>query len=336
MSNIPKRRIYMSAQRIPYINYVPNDGRVVILSGYYDCEMQQFYTYMLIPDGTIVAIPALDMLEGTYIARAPANERLDCRLPLLETTINYFSFGDMLSVLRDAEQDLINGLASLHKYFVLLHHVNGHKDHSGNLLISTEVEYAFGNHRSFYDLLHKMISIIRRFYQEKAPELPDSFAKIATKDAQELVEKYALPEPLIDFYKNRENVFLQLRDIRDNIFHHGHSPDSSFTFPDGFAVRVEDRLAKRLANLNLWPEDLLRENRLGSILAILAFLVNDMFDAMDGLQASLLAYVAVLPPPTISGNKVFLRSAVSSHLASLGVYRQKHWFYPKEILNISE
>ncbi len=165
-----------------------------------------------------------------------------------------------------------------------------------------------------------------------APTLPDSFRKIAGKSPKHLETVYRFPSPIVQFYKSREELFLRLRSIRDNVFHHGHSPGVLFEFDDGFATAIDDHFAKQLDAFNLWPEDRLKPNRLGSVLPIFSFLVKDMFDAMNHLGDTLLECVPDLPAALADGYQVFLRSSVSRHLLSLDRYQSEQWFDPKEIL----
>jgi hypothetical protein len=334
VTETPKSHMFVKAHELPYLSRVPDDGRSIVINPYYDTDARCFYVYSPQPGGAIFVFQPIDYIEGTYIAKGAANSLLDRRLPFSETITQHFSFRDVFYALTDAEQDLINGLCSLHKYFVLLDYANENNDLSDRLMMSTEVEYAFGNHRAFYDCLHRIICIVHKHYQPKSSEPPDSFAKIETKIDQDLATKYLFPKPLVDFYKARRDTFLKLRDIRDNIFHHGHSPDIIYKFRDGFAIGIDDRLAQRLGALNLWPDRLLKPNRLGSVLAIFEFLVRDMFDAMNDLGSTFISCFQDPPPPIATGYQVFLRSSVSKHLASLDEYRQEHWFDPKAVLGI--
>lgn len=333
MLETPKQFPFIKAHELPYVSLVPEDGRSIVVSPYYDSETNSFYAYSLQPNGAILVLKAVDYVHGTYIAKAPANQELDCRMPFSETLIQHFSFKDILSAYHDAENDLINGLGSLHKYFVLLNYANENHDISDSFLVGTEIEYAFGNHRSFYDCLNKMICILHKKYIPSAPTLPDSFRKIAAKSEHHLETTYRFPRPIVEYYKTREDIFLKLRSIRDNIFHHGHSPDRLFKFEDGFAIAIDDHFAQQLGTLNLWSEGVLKPNRLGSVLPIFAFLVKDMFDAMNHLGATFLNCFQNPPPPIAEGHQVFFRSSISRHLISLDKYQKEQWFNPKMILD---
>ncbi len=323
----------IEARELPYVTHIPADGRLVVLMGYYDADEEQFYTFLQ-SGGKIAVIPSGEMLEGRYIAQFPAKPDIDRQLPLSETLVQHFSFQDVIATLLHVERDLINGLASLQKYFILLHFAKEYGDVSYMLMISTEVEYAVGNHRAFYDRLHGIVCALHPRYHGKSVTLPDSFAKLAEKDGNELDEKYGLPHPLIEFYHGRKRSFLKLRKIRDNIFHHGHSLEIIFLLPDGFALRMGDRFAKELRELGLWEDALLKPNGLCSILPILEYLTRDMSEAAESLASSLLQTFEDLPTSIAAGHHVFFRSTLTRHLTLLDKYRKQHWFDPAKILGV--
>jgi hypothetical protein len=320
---------------LPYLSCVPRDGRSIVVAPYYDSDAHQFYVCHPVPDGRMAILPAHGVLEGLYLAKRCADLESDRDMPFSQVVLQHFSYKDVWVVSREIERHLINGLASLHKYFVILLYAGEHEHDSYGPMITAELEYAFVNHRALYDRLHE---IVRRIHQRcggKGHNLPDSFARTANRSKQDLQDKHLLPQPLVGFYKDREEVFLKLRCVRDNILHHGHSPEQPFLFPDGIAVSVDDRLASQLGDFGLWPESLLRPNRLGSALAILEFLARDMFDVMDDLGSRLLSCFPDPPEPIARGYSVFLRSTVSRHLVSLDEYKQTHWVDPRRALGIA-
>jgi hypothetical protein len=304
--------------------------------GYYDKDVDRFCAYSLQPGNKVLVLPNAILQEGTYISKEAAQPDKDYRFLLTEELIQHFSYEEIIKVYRAIEEDVINGLATLQEYFVLLFFSKHHRDHSDHLMIKTVVEYAFGNHRAFYDLLNDLICIIHKMFEPKAPDFKNknSFEKFTTMHADELQNKYYFPPPIVSFYKAREEKFLKLRYIRNNIYHHGHSPDHSFTLEDGFAFRVDDRFTAKLGNLNLWPEKLIKPNRLGSVLAILEYLVRDMIYAADQLAVALPLCFQVLPQSIAPGHQIYFRSSVGKHIIGLDEYRDKHWFDPAVVLGL--
>ena len=231
-----------------------------------------------------------------------------------------------------ASQDLINCLGYIEKYFILLHHVKQFKGTNANALLQVELEGIFGLHRSYYDLLQMVINEVFCRNLSQKVTLPDSFHKLVQKEPDELENKYCLPSPLIQFYQKKKSLFLACLQIRDNIFHHGHSFDSIFAFDDGFAVDVNEKPWITLKPIiNLWPEEKLRNKRLGSILVVFAMLAEDMFKTMTYLGDAILASFQK-PPIICFDDNVYLRTHFARHLHRLSKYERDQWISPVQVL----
>lgn len=100
-----------------------------------------------------------------------------------------------------------------------------------------------------------------------------------------------------------------------------------------YGIRIEGNIGKSLEGVDLWPPHLQKPNSLGSMLAVLEFLVRDMFYTMSTLGQSILDSFQQAPTPIYQGFKFFLRSRLVQHLKKLDDYKNKHWFSPSEILN---
>ena len=323
----------IEGRELPYLTRLPDGGRCIIAMAYYDDAEDQFHCYAKQPTGEFFALRPLTMVSGTYVAKSAADPACDVHLPFSETVFQHFSLPNLWSLLDQLEHDLQNGLSSLHKYFVILRHAQATDDGTAGSLISTEVEYTIANHRSFYDLIQRVVMAINSSYHLQPRQLKDSFAKLAQRDTDYLCNELQLPPPIAQFYKSRADLFLLLRDIRDNVFHHGHSLGTIHVGEDGFAMAIADRFNRRLQGLNLWPDDLLKPNRIGSVLAVVALIVRDMFDTMENLGTALIDSFATLPPAVADGCHVYLRSPLARHFHFLPMYEQKHWFNSDEILN---
>lgn len=325
-------RNLIEARELPYISRHPNDGRCIVAITHYDNIEDQFICYSAQPNGKLLLLRPISMVVGMYVAKLPADATRDYHLPFAEIVFQHFSLPNIWSLVEQLHHDLLNGVATIHKYFVILSHAKTVDSSLASSLISTELEYAIGNHRAFYDLLHKVVMAVNSTYHPHTQQLKDSFAKLVEKESDYLRNNLKLPDPIVQFYKTREDVFLLLRGIRDNIYHHGHTPDFIFTMDDGFAIALSDRFSGRLHRLNLWPDHLLKTNHLGSVLAALEFVVRDMCDAMVQLGQSLINSFVNLPAAVADGYRLYLRSPLGKHLYMLDEYRAKHWFDPDEIL----
>jgi hypothetical protein len=119
---------------------------------------------------------------------------------------------------------------------------------------------------------------------------------------------------------------MAIRGLRDNIVHHGHTPEFVFTLPDGFALSLTNDMWSKLQTTLIWPEQLLKPNRLASMLALLVYLVDDMNDSMSELGVALSESFQQLPPAVASGYELLLRNHLVVHCNMLADYRTKHWF----------
>lgn len=326
---------FVEIQQVPYVKHVPTDGRSVILSAYYDHQAKQWSIYQPY-EGKVLALPVSTLVEGFYVSEAPADKNSDVRIELPEFVFQHFSVPALVNIDDQIAQDLVNQLAGIHKYFVILHHMNVYDDGTAIDLMSSEIEYALTNHRSFYDILNRAVREILRHTTSGARKLPDSFRKVAQQAPEHLSEKFGLPTPIVEFYKAKEVVFMMLRDLRDSVVHHGKTPDSVYHFADGFGLSVDRHLFSAMQPLRLWPSELLKENRIGSLLAVFNFLARDMFDTMNILAQQLKLCFKELPRPVAEGYSTYLRSRFTPHLVRSDEYAARQWIAPGEMLKLSE
>lgn len=328
-------------QELPYVSHAPTDGRIIPALPFLD-ESGKWHAYVRHPKGGLVEIRPIDAAATCYLSKGDPPTARDTHMPLCHVVTQHFSFADTMGVLRDIEDDYLNSLASLHKYFVLLNYAKTAGELHPSALIRTELEFAFGNHRSFYDLLTALfISMYKRFIihdregrQVRPASIPGSFSRLLRKSDDELARQFHLPKPLIDFHRGKAGVFGRLCKIRDNIAHHGHTADFVFTAPDGFALSLGDKMWGDLKAMDIWPARLLKPNGLASVLGLLVFLVRDMEESMSGLSRALGESFVQMPQPIAEGYKVYLRDHLVVHCAHLDEYGEQHWLDPGPVLEM--
>jgi hypothetical protein len=324
---------------IPYVGSPPKDGRNIVLYPFYD-QSGIWHAFVPKGDGTLFELNPIQPVSSAYLAKAAVDARRDVYMPLSDLVLQHFSFANAFEVMTQIEHDYLNAFAVLHKYFVLLHHANQSKTLYPNVVVRTELEFTLANHRAFYDRLN---ALLQRLYARfiihdehgrpvSVANLPDSFRRVVDKGAGDLKDKFHFPQPLIDFYLRRADCFGKLRKIRDDITHHGHTPQFVFSMDDGFAISLDDKMWQGLVEFGVWPQSLLKPNRLGSVLGLLLFLVNDMEEAMSELAKALRGSFAELPPAVAPGWHVFLRDHLLVHHGRLAEYRRTHWFDATAVL----
>lgn len=317
-------------QKVPYLKNFPADGRMATLLTYIETPSGAVRGW--IPRGTqLQELQPISLVEGSYVAETSACPETDLPLPLSECVLQHLSFPGVGQIARTIEQDFLNSLSSIHKCFLITDHFTRKGTWQSKVLINTEMEYAFGNFRSFYDRLHELVRVIHR--RLATVELPGSFddlSKIAsTNDPR---NKYALKQSLVEFYAKRTKVFSHTKNIRDSIYHQGQSPEAPFHFQDGLAISGSSRLFAKLEPLGIWSPGTKRNESLYPILAIFAFLSQDMVNSMEELSERILALFD--PPPTAvaPGYHVFLRTTLAMHYRNLSRYQKQPWISPEEIL----
>jgi|GEM_PF-1885759 len=322
---------FIRVRKLPYLAFFPDPPRLIPVMPFHSCN-GKFETYLSWEGDELMVLRPLDMAGGKYVGENAAADT-DILLPLSTIVFQHFSTNHIMDRLREIEADFENSLASIQKYFVILHHANTSSDFTDAAMMRSEIELAFTNHRSMYDQLNKMVAACVKLVFQSSRDLPSSFADTLKKKDADLASQHGLPLPLIEFYRALEPAFLLLRDVRDGIVHQGHSNESwIFNFTDGFAIDVERGFLARLAPLKLWPHEVRRINNenLGSLLALFAYLVRDIIAVMRG-AAEALASIQ-LPPSIASNHRIYLRSRLSMHARNANEYLQRQWREPAEIL----
>jgi hypothetical protein len=318
-------------RKLPYLKHIPEDGRIVPIQFFYDHAERQWH-FWDISKGRLQDVQVFDVFHGTYLSRRPVSPDSDYRLPFEETVLRHFSTPRISGLLQKVSQDLINSLGYIEKYFILLSHARRFKDSNATGLLQIELEGIFGVHRSYFDLLNRVVSEVMQQYGTKKVSLPDSFRKVAQMEPESLVSKYGVPGPLVQFYQQKKRLFFACRKIRDSVFHHGHSLGTVFAFDDGFAVSVGEKPWTVLSEVvDLWPAEKLRANRLGSALVVFALLTEDVFKTMAWLGDALLASCREPPTPCFDEN-VYLRTTFARHLHLLEEYEREQWIVPERAL----
>ena len=112
---------------VPFVKYVPHDGRSVLLSVCYDHAERRWTSYQPY-QGKVLALRVSNLVEGLYVSTAPVDAESDIQIELTEFIFQHFSLRSLSDLNDRLERDLINALASIHKYFVILHHSNIYDD----------------------------------------------------------------------------------------------------------------------------------------------------------------------------------------------------------------
>ena len=315
--------------KLTYYQNKPADGRAIMLLGFLENgEFRQPFQ-----DGDkIVILKPTGALKATYLAKEPADPDIDLHIPLVELLIQRLSFPQVVSIIPSIESDILNFGAILEKYELIFR--NGRKPLSTDL-IATELEFLFYNVRSLYDRLQRIIKDIwdktaLSDKQIKKRQLKDSFRDVVLfgqddqiRSAEEISKKFGLPDPLANFYKEQGSFFKLCRAVRDDMAHYGKSFSDQpiYCLNGGFAVDVTmDPYSK----FDCWSAELLRNNNLGSVRALIAHIANQAILATSTYVEALLSCIN-LPEPIGPDWHVYVRHPHATHLHYLKTYINAPW-----------
>lgn len=315
--------------KIPYITAAPRDGRTLILLPFFDHSKNEWVQYIL-DKGEFLPIQVMDLVQGLYLSRSAADSARDYYYFLATFVFQHLSFKSVAARYLELEKTVHYFACCLENY----HRISSSsylKDDS--LLVEAELSYLLILMRRFYDLIQKTMAAASALVKDvKDPsrslikKLPGSFAAMVQADnnvrtSQEIADKWKLPKQIADLYFAEANHFLLIRSIRVGLEHHGKSLGIIFNHPDGYAVSISSH---PWSSLPIWNETNTRPNGLGSVRAIMAYLISDALDL--GSRFVKAYWSCIGTPRAIAGNsKCYLRNPYSHHLNSLSLMMEQPW-----------
>lgn len=309
---------------IPYVDNIPSDDRVVHLYPYFDETKKGFITHIPNIDGTLTWMCA-EPIESLYYAKSVPSDLNDIYLDFNNVLIQNYSYPTINYYLNGVINDILNCSAFFEKYFIFHDLYINSNDLSIKSLISTEIEYFFGNIRSIYDLLQKIIKNLWKI--ETGKNLPSSFADIVKQSDEDLKTKYGLSDPLINYYNNTKDLFSACKKIRDDIHHNGHTVEFIFCDEDGFAIQNSNPMFSQF--VHIWPIEKVKKNGFVSLLALASFITMQTIENLDNLSLPVIHSISH-EPPLSNTHKVILRGPYINHLNSLDKYIDEQWYVPNK------
>ncbi len=316
--------------QIPYITNVPRDGRSLILLPFFDNIRNEWFQYLYTREGKFIQMPFEDLVEGLYLARSPSDTCSDYFYFLGTFIFQHLSFNKVAKRYLQLEKTVHYFAACLENY----HRISLSPSYRvGSLLIEAELGYLLILVRRFYDLLQKvmkeagaLVKDIHNISRSLLHGLPDSFAEIVeyrdrTRTREEMTSRWNLPKQIADFYVAESKQFLLVRSIRVDLEHRGKSIGTIFDHPDGYAVSISPL---PWCDLPIWNTSAKRPNNLGSVRAIMAYLINDALDL--GSRFAKAFWGCIGTPRAIADDmKCYLRNPFSHHLVMLPAMLARPW-----------
>jgi len=319
--------------RLPYVDFVPTDGRRVLIQvPYFDPAGSEWHLYFRPQKGMIGRIAGGEPVYGSYFAREPQDVNRDLELPISTLVTQRLSFGGLPKRLGLLEHDVHNCAAILEKYEMIS--AMGAERGTSQVLVATEIEYLLTLVRAMFDLLNLIVAEAAQLFVNKTNNqkivknsLPDSFARVALngeelRTGDEIVAKYKLPAPVANWYVIEAPTFRLLRATRDHVIHHGQKLPTVFDLP-GYGLAVE-KDTEPWSQLDIWKGVETVNQRLVPLRLVFLSVVGHAVGASSRL-ADALTSSADLPTPLGSGIRVFLRSAVSRRLVAIPTLVDRPW-----------
>jgi hypothetical protein len=318
-------------EKLPYINFLPRDGRVVPLQAFFDSAAKDWHLYVPHSDKELIRLADGEIISGSYLGQAPADASSDIDFPLGTLVIQHLSFPAALAALGNLENDVHRCAAILQKYHLFW--AQRHDKHrSAPLLVESELEYLLFLLRSMYDLLQDLVRVVCRrlvYLDDRSRramvDLPGSFAGIALKGNEileigELVRRFRMPESLAHWYHAEAPFFRELRRLRDGIAHHGGRSPTIFETEWGFAIMPSEPPWDRFKE---WPEEK-RWQGLGSLRGVFAGFTDHALGATTRFATTITTFLQV--PPALGENlRLFVRGPFGHHLVRLEAMRNQPW-----------
>lgn len=268
MSNILKKEF----EKVPYINYVPNDGRIIYLQAAYIEEKAKFNMFFPIGEGKITEIEG-EPEQACYWSKSVVNPQKDFYFKLFHILANHFSYEEIFRTFSSMLHDIQNLGAVLHKQEILFEYYNSKKVDSTAIatIYKTEVEYLLGLVRSFFDLLHTIMAIFYNLSTKQ--ELPDTIGKFVDNPLEKIIEKYKFPDSIKEYLEQVIPFIKVCRKMRDDIYHHGMSTDIIFVMENGPGVSFTAPPFSKFQEF-VWSDQIFQQNVLPNNIGSLFYFFN--------------------------------------------------------------
>jgi hypothetical protein len=310
--------------KVKYINYIPTDGRQLMLLGFYSAETSEFIMYTPDGKGNLLNFKA-EPIQAEYVSNKPVESETDIYLKHL--LFNNLSYPEICKIFTSITHDIINFGTIIHKQNIIF-------DCTKNLLSSpvlvgniyvTEIEYLMGVLRSYFDLLHDILICL--FKRNKLPNLPNSLGKIADADFDKIKQKYNLSQALIDYFSEILPLFRLCRQMRDNIYHRGIDDNLIFITKRGPGINDDyepfDSFRAFLRKDGVYQNNLIPKN-IGSLFYFINLLVLFSIESSNKLADSL-EKTFQLPPPILNNYNVYVRSPQIKYINQITDNLKKCW-----------
>ncbi len=252
--------------------------------------------------------------DGDYLAAAPEHESDLCIrfLDVIGRQMLYPSLSGKFAGLRKGIHNFGTSLAKI-DHFVLQHRQGRLSPISQ--FAETELEYLLITSRSMFDLFQALFAAfwkrVRLTSNLVTPTsaLPATFSQLllekkeVLRSAEQLVQKYGLPDQIAASLASVGVFFQQIRRSRDLLVHHGHRLPLIFEADRGLALPAS---TDQFAAFGVWRRASFLPNDLASLRPVLAYIAWQTIASFDSVIGALEDTIQLGPDP-VPGLHLFTR-----------------------------
>jgi hypothetical protein len=148
------------------------------------------------------------------------------------------------------------------------------------------------------------------------------------------MSKYKLPKYINDFYSDKYEFFIALKEMRDDIIHRGISMPTIFIFKNkGFAIDANNKTSKFVEFANkfqIWDVKSFEKNNLAPMLPVIAYIILNSINALSDFITIIEnpQYFKGLPSDVAPNYKIYLRSPFAKYFNNLEtIIKNNSWSF---------
>lgn len=273
----------------------------------------------------LIPLKIVDRADGFYISKNPVKET-DIKLFFFNFMLKKNNFKENSEPINHIYDDIYNLLASVEKinFFSELYDLK--ENFKLCKYASVELESIFQNSRAIFENLQKIQNnLIKHTISTNGDDYftknqiqfgitkNKKIKKILTINEYE--EEYKIPESLAKFYVNFQDFFFFILDNRNDIFH-SRKTFQLFLNKEGFSISLKDY---NLENLHFWDNNNTLKNNLGSVKALIAYIVLNTINALEEYSKTI-SLIIKLPNDILPEYNMYIRSEFNQTMKELHTY----------------
>jgi hypothetical protein len=320
-------------EKMPYVDFIPRDGRIISLQPFYSEEMSRFRLSVPYNNKKLIEMKTggHPPTQSSYWSKKIVDSKNDLYIQLLYNITNQLSYPELMSISIAIQRDIYNFATFIPKQIALFEYCKNHCDPIVEIynVFEIELEYLMGLIRSFYGLLHDILRKLFEIY--KLPkQLPDSLGSISDMGLEKAKITYDLKQPIIEYLEMILPLFAVCRTVRDDIYHRGKDTGIIFCTDYGPGMSIENRPLNKFGDF-LQDDSVYQGNKIESNIGSLFYFMNKLIKfalAASDLLTMTIKAVFDLPQEISSEYKLFLIGPDLKHLNGLDIHLAKCWIKP--------